>query len=164
MPRYIAPFNGPVEIGLRSLSILCEAYPASYSLQRLIVLDYIVVHSDDIPNGPSGLHPKTPQRSGELLVRRGMLQQGLLLYMSRGLLKRQYGTVGVTYGATEITGAFLDALSSGYVTSLRARSTWVVNALGAVSDEELDQVVRLHIGQWGAEFEMESVLWEEGAP
>lgn len=163
-PRFIAPFNGPVEIGLRSLAILCEAYPSSCSLQRLIVFDYLVVHSDDLPGGPPGLHPKTPQRSGELLVRRELLQQGLLLYMSRGLIERRYGPAGVAYSATEATGAFLDALKSEYLASLRLRSTWVVDALGTSLDEQLNLLVREHLGDWGAEFEMESVLWGGTTP
>jgi len=83
--RFIAPFNGPIEIGLRAISILNDAYPSGYSLQRLIIFDYLSVHSDDISGGPTGLHPKTPHRSGELLVRRDVLQKGLLLYMGRGL-------------------------------------------------------------------------------
>lgn len=161
--RYVAPFNGPVEIGLRSLAILCEAYPATYSLQRLVVFDYLVVHSDDIPEGPSGLHPKTPQRSGELLVRREALQQGLLLYMSRGLIGRHYEAAGVAFAATESTGGFLDALTADYVANLRARSVWVVQTFGTTTDAELTQLVREHLGDWGAEFEMESVLWEDGA-
>ena len=71
--RFIAPFNGPVEIGLRALAVLNDAYPVVYSLQRLVVFDYLIVHSDDVLGGPSGLHPQTPRRGGELLVRRGVV-------------------------------------------------------------------------------------------
>ena len=77
--RYLEPFNGPVEIGLRTLVILCEAYPEPMSLQRLILFDYLIVHSDDLPDGPAGLHPQTPHRSGELLIRRNLLQDGIAL-------------------------------------------------------------------------------------
>ncbi len=83
--RFTEPFNGPIEIGLRAVVVLCEAYLQAMSLQRLVIFDYLMVHSDDLPNGPPGLHPKTPRRSGELLVRRQVLQDGLLLFQSRGL-------------------------------------------------------------------------------
>jgi hypothetical protein len=53
-----APFNSAVEIGLRSLCLLTAAFPAAYSLQRLVVFDYLLVHSDDMPGGPPGLHPQ----------------------------------------------------------------------------------------------------------
>ena len=86
----VSPFNGPVEIGLRALCVLTTAFPAAYALQRLVVFDYLLVHSDDIEGGPEGLHPRTPHRGGEILVRRGVIQDGLTLYESRGLIERVY--------------------------------------------------------------------------
>lgn len=160
--RFIVPFNGPIEIGLRAISILNDAYPSGYSLQRLIVFDYLSVHSDDIVGGPSGLHPKTPHRSGELLVRREILQKGLLLYMGRGLAEQRFEMTGVTYAATERTGAFLDVLKTDYMIDLRQRTCWLVETFQTVTDDELNSLAREHLGAWGAEFEMESVLWTEG--
>jgi len=159
--RFIALFNEPVEIGLRAISILNDAYPDGYSLQRLIIFDYLSVHSDDIEGGPTGLHPKTPHRSGELLVRRDPLQKGLLLYMGRGLAEQRFEMNGVTYAATERTGAFLDVLESEYVADLRQRTCWLVETFHTVSDDELNSLVQQNLGAWGAEFEMESVLWVE---
>lgn len=157
----IIPFNGPVEMGLRCLAILNEAYPAKYSLQKLVVFDYLTVHSDDAPGGPTGLHPQTPNRSGELLVRRETLSEGLMLYQSRGLLERRFEANGVYFAATERSGAFLDSLDSEYVFALRQLAGWVVQSFGELSDEELQEFVTEHIGVWGAEFELSSVLWEE---
>lgn len=159
--RYIAPFNGPVEIGLRAISILNDSFPLGYSLQRLIIFDYLSVHSDDIEGGPAGLHPKTPHRSGELLVRREALQKGLELYMGRGLAEQRFQVSGVTYAATEVTGSFLDALQTEYVVDLRIRTSWLVDTFSTVSDDDLSFLVRENLGAWGAEFEMESVLWME---
>lgn len=157
----VSPFNGPVEIGLRALCILNEAFPRTYSLQRLVVFDYLVVHSDDLPGGPSGLHPKTPRRGGELLVRRDALYRGLLLYESRGLVERRFDQSGVYFVATESSAAFLDALNTEYVLQLRNRATWLTGTLGGLTDAELDRIVAENIGRWGTEFEMESVLWED---
>lgn len=159
--RFIAPFNGPVEIGLRAISILNDAYPDGYSLQRLIIFDYLSVHSDDITGGPVGLHPKTPHRSGELLVRRDALQKGLLLYMGRGLAEQRFQANGVTYAATERTGSFLDVLQTEYTADLRQRTCWLVETFYKVSDDELNSLIQKNLGVWGAEFEMESVLWME---
>lgn len=153
-----APFNGPVEIGLRALALLTAGFPAASSLQRLIVYDYLAVHSDDVPGGPFGLHPKTPHRGAELLVRRAVLEQGLLLYQSRGLIERQYIETGVMLAATERSASFLDALNSPYLTLLRERATWVMSAFGDLNDPALARIASEHIGEWGAEFEMESVL------
>lgn len=157
------PFNGPIEIGLRALAILNDAYPTAFSLQRLVVSDYLLVHSDDIPDGPLGLHPKTPHRGGELLVRRAVLEQGLMLYQSRGLLERHYTGTGVMFAATERTAGFLDALSSDYATQLRERAAWLVSKFGDISDDELLKIANSQVGKWGAEFAMESVLKVEDA-
>jgi len=162
--RTANPFNGPVEIGLRALVILTEAYPELYSLQRLTVFDYLVVHSDDLPGGPTGLHPKTPHRSGELLVRRRVVERGLLLYQSRSLVERVFVKEGVYYRATEWSAAFLDVLETRYAADLRERSNWLIRSFGGMSEAELQALVDRHLGEWGAEFELESVLWTDETP
>jgi hypothetical protein len=161
--KILPPFNGPIEIGIRALSLLSEAFPASYSLQRLVVSDYLLVHSDDWPNGPPGLHPQTPHRGAELLVRRAVLEQGLLLYQSRGLLERHYTKAGVMFAATDRTAGFLDALSSGYAGELRDRAAWLASLFRDVSDGELLKIANSQVGEWGAEFAQESVLKVEDA-
>lgn len=75
-PPQSSPFNSPLETGLRSVAILAEACPDEFDLQRLLYLDYLVVHSSDA-DGPTSLHPNTPLRNGELLVRRGLIERGL---------------------------------------------------------------------------------------
>lgn len=161
--QFVSPFNGPIEIGLRALCVLATAFPTSYALQRLVVFDYFLVHSDDIEDGPEGLHPQTPHRGGEILVRRGVLQVGLTLYESRGLIERVYKDGGIYFAATDRSADFLDTLSTEYLKALRERSDWVVDSFGLLADGELDAMVRERIGTWGAEFSMESVLWTEEA-
>jgi hypothetical protein len=159
--QLLSPFNGPVEIGLRALCVLTTAFPTAYTLQRLVVFDYLLVHSDDVEGGPAGLHPQTPHRGGEILVRRGVLQEGLTLYESRGLVLRVYKDGGIFFAATERSADFLDTLSTEYLKMLRERAGWVVDSFGLLNEAELDAMVRDRIGTWGAEFSMESVLWIE---
>jgi hypothetical protein len=161
---FFTPFNGPVEIGLRALSILTESYPLGYSLQRLIISDYLIVHSDDIQGGPPGLHPQTPHRGGEILVRRSIIQDGLLLYQSRDLIERRYENGGVFFAATDRSADFLDSLDTPYVLGLKKRAEWIVETFGHLSDQHLEQLIREQIGKWGTEFTMESVLWSEESP
>ncbi|HEY4311077.1 MAG TPA: ABC-three component system middle component 2 [Pirellulales bacterium] len=156
--RQLVLFNSPVEVGLRALVLLTDVFPDACTLERLVILDYFVVHSDDLPAGPRGLHPQTPHRSGEILVRRNALQAGLMLFYSRGLVEIRYDGSGVGYAATETSSSFLDAIDAEYVSGLRNRSTWLQSTYGGKSDAELQSVVQINIGVWGAEFEMESVL------
>jgi hypothetical protein len=142
---------------------LTTAFPTAYALQRLVVFDYFLVHSDDIEGGPDGLHPRTPHRGGEILVRRRVLQEGLTLYESRGLVDRIYQDGGIFFAATDKSADFLDTLSTDYLIALRQRADWVVDSFGLFDDAALDLIVRERIGIWGAEFSMESVLWTEEA-
>lgn len=57
-------FNSSLETGVRSLIILVAAFPIAFDLQRLIEMDYLVVHSGDV-DGPSSLHAPIPMRIGE---------------------------------------------------------------------------------------------------
>lgn len=159
--RFVTPFNGAVEIGLRALCVLTAAYPTSYALQRLVIFDYLLVHSDDMPGGPAGLHPRTPHRGGEIFVRRGVLQDGLALYESRGVILRAYLEEGIFFAATDKSAGLLDALCSDYLKALRERADWLVEKFGTLDGSALDAMVRERIGTWGAEFAMESVLWSD---
>jgi len=157
----VTPFNGPLEVGLRALVVLSEAFPQEYSLQSLVIFDYLIVHSDDLPHGPSGLHPKTPYRSGELLVRRRVLERGLQLYSNRNLVACNYTQRGLYYCATERSASFLDALQANYLTELRSRAAWVISELGELQELDLQQLIDGHLEDWGAEFETTAILWQE---
>lgn len=157
-----SPFNSPVETGLRAIVILMDAYPISYSLERLVIFDYLSIHSDDIVGGPAGLHPKTPHRSGELVARRKVLEDGLQLYMAYGLVEKIFDERGISYAATEQTGPFLDLLAVNYIIQLREKSRWVFDSFHSKSDSEMDAMVQKNMTLWGGEFKRESVLWMEG--
>lgn len=142
------PFNGAVEIGLRALCLLTAAFPTSYGLRQLTAFDYMLVHSDDLPDGPPGLHPQTPGREGELLTRRGVLQEGLMLYQSRGLVERRFEETGLFFAATDRSAAFLDVLDAPYVIVLRARALWVVEQFGQLDEGAISTLVAARIGEW----------------
>lgn len=145
-------FNGPLEAGIRSVSILGAAYPQTYDLQRLVAFDYLLVHTGDI-GGPESLHPPTPLHSAELLVRRKLVEESLLLMMTRALVERQVTAEGIKYGAGENAATFLSSLSTGYLRSLKERAAWLVGALGSYHDVEFRGVMRRFFDDWVEEFQ-----------
>ena len=157
-----ALFNGPVEIGMRAAMVLANAYPERLDLSRLVILDYIVVHSGDIPDGPPSLHPPTPLRAGEVSVRRGLLENGLHLLAMKGLVARHLDETGITYSAQSEITAFLDALSSEYAYAVRDRAEWAVQRLNSLSDSQVQELFEESMGRWKTEFvtveEQEDVL------
>lgn len=146
------PFNSPLETGLRSLAILEAAFPSRYNLQRLVELDYLVVHSADV-GGPESLHAPLPLRAGELLVRRQLIERGLLLMMSKGLIERHAVSDGISYGAGEMASPYLASLTAPYTMQLRERARWLVGNFAGFSTEEIRRLIRGFFEHWTSEFE-----------
>jgi hypothetical protein len=150
-PRTTA-FNSPLETGIRSLAILAAAHPASYDLQRLVELDYLVVHSGDT-DGPQSLHAPLPLRAGELLVRRGLIETGLMLMMSRGLVLRQSKSEGIYYSAGDSAAPFLASLTAGYTTRLIQRAEWAVKTFDRFSTDEIRAITNRFFERWSNQFQ-----------
>jgi hypothetical protein len=151
-PRKPVTFNGPLEAGIRAVSILGAAYPQSYDLQRLVAFDYLLVHTADV-GGPESLHPSTPMHSAELLVRRKLVEHALLLMMTRELVHREITPEGIKYCAGENAAPFLASVSSAYLRALKDRASWLVDALGGYADQEFKGVMRRFVDDWVEEFQ-----------
>lgn len=154
-------FNNPIEIGFRALVILNESHPKPLSFHRLIVLDYLLVHSDDFGEDQTGVHPKTPHRGTELLVRHDILRNGLDLYRRKGLIEIIFSPLGIMYVASASSASFLDAFSSSYSVMLKDSAEWLNRKTLNLSDESLLQFANENISNWGGEFVMESVILKE---
>lgn len=150
-----APFNSALETGVRALNIIAEASPQPFDLQRLVFFDYLVVHSGDA-GGPASLHPSTPMRNGELLVRRGIIERGMLLMVSRGLADRNLTRDGISYVAADEAAPFLDCLTSKYARALRERAEWAVVAFGELDQDELKSYFDANFERWSREFQSTS--------
>ncbi len=148
-----SPFNSALETGLRSVAILAEACPDEFDLQRLLYFDYLVVHSSDA-DGPASLHPNTPLRNGELLVRRGIIEPGLLLYIGRSLVERRARETGIVYSASDSAGPFLECLESAYTRALRERAAWAIGTFGPLDDDELKSYFDARFERWTREFQV----------
>jgi hypothetical protein len=147
-----AVFNSPVELGLRALMLLAESHPRPLDIQRLVVLDYLLVHSGDLEGGPESLHPASPLRAGEVSIRRGLIEDGLHLFATKGLVTRITDESGISYAAEELAAVFLDALTSDYGHALRNRAAWAVETAGALSDSAAAALLDKTTGRWKTEF------------
>lgn len=147
------PFNSPLESGLRALCLLYEGYPKAFDSQRLVFFDYLVVHSGDVEDGPDSLHPATPFRSNEWMVRRQLVDQGLKLLIERGLAKPSLTEDGILFSATDFAGAFIACLTQEYTERLKARARWVLSTFAETDEAELVSYFDKHLDRWGAEFQ-----------
>lgn len=147
-------FNGPLETGVRSAIVLEAAYPRAFDLAHLTWLDHLVVHTADI-GGPPSLHPDIPERTGELLVRRRLVEDGLSLMRRLHMVDAQATEGGFVYQASEEATAFCDSLKTDYGKKLKERARWLANHFFGQPDEHIAALVKERIGQWAEEFQGE---------
>lgn len=153
-------FNSPLEVGLRTLIILVEVNDWC-DVQRLTIYDYFLLHSSDIREGPESLHPPSPFRSGELAVKREVVQKGLHLMMSKGLIESTFDEYGIRFKAKDVAHPFLNYFESPYAKRARDIAVWIDAEFQQMSDRELQSMVSEKIGRWGSEFIGETLIEEE---
>ncbi|WP_413505718.1 ABC-three component system middle component 2 [Photobacterium phosphoreum] len=130
-------FNSPLEASVRAVSFLDSYYPKSLDFERLMKIDYILVNSGDF-GGPESLHPKIPNRKGELSSRRETVRAGLELMTRFELIEIILTHDGIFYRATEKANPYLELMKSNYSTVIRRRSEWLVNELCDAGFESFD--------------------------
>lgn len=153
MPDTVQTFNSPIETGVRALILLAESFPNQLDLQRILEFDYILVHTGDV-DGPPSIHPALPLRSGELLVRRQLIERGLMLMISRDLVGRSATPNGFTYYAQDSAGPYLDSLTAEYLSDLKDRAVWVLDRFSDLSDHEIRVLLTQIYDQWSREFQV----------
>lgn len=136
MSAAASPFNTPLETGIRLVILLTEAYPHLVSLDRLVMLDHVLVHTSDF-GGPASAHPPSPYRVAEPYVRRELVQRSLILFRSRGLVREIPTSEGFLWQAGEPAAPFVECLTTAYHQLLRARAKWTIENFGDASDTEL---------------------------
>ena len=147
-------FNGALETGMRAVIVLDAAHPSTFDIAKLTWCDHLVVHTANI-NGPPSLHPDIPQRTGELLVRRRLVEDGVNLMRRLHLIYALVDAGGIRYQASEEASAFIEALRSDYAWGLKQRAAWLAGYLADVSDSALAALIADRIGRWAVEFQGE---------
>ena len=61
--------------------------------------------------GEESLHADVPNRSGELFIKRELIQKSLKILILKGLVEVQYTQNGIEYVASEEATPFIDNLS-----------------------------------------------------
>lgn len=145
-------FNTPLEAGIRAMSVLLPAFPEKYDIQKLVTFDHLIIHTGDV-GGPESLHPNLPLRSTEILVRRSLVEKGLLLMVSRGLVERIIEPSGIYYRAGEMTEPIFMNFDAPYLKALRNRGAWVVQMFGELNESLLRETMSRYFAQWLQEFQ-----------
>jgi hypothetical protein len=148
-------FNSALETGVRAVVILDAVYPRTFDITHLGWCDHLVVHTSDI-GGPDSLHPDIPQRTGELLVRRRLVEEGVQLMRRLHMIDADIGGAGIQFKASEDAAAFVETLRTDYSIGLKSRAKWLASFLKKMTDTDLAAMIAERIGRWAVEFQGEA--------
>lgn len=150
------PFNSALETGIRALVVLEAFHPRRCDLTEMTWLDHLVVHTADVDHdSPLSLHPEIPNRAGELLVRRRLVEHSLRLMHQVHLVDIEDTEEGVVFVASQEAPSFLDMLQAPYTVALKRRAEWLAGRFSGLSAAEIKSVIEDRIGKWTAEFQVE---------
>jgi hypothetical protein len=150
-------FNSTLETGVRAVVILDALHPRKFDLAHLTWFDHLVVHTSDI-GGPNSLHPDIPQRTGELLVRRRLVEDGIKLMRRLHMIEADVSNGGISYAASDDASAFVEALRTEYSKALKERAMWLSTFVARTTEADLAGIILSRIGRWAVEFQGEAGL------
>lgn len=157
MSELVVPFNSVLETGLRSACILSADTTISLTLNELLAFDHLVVHTGDLENAPQSLHPDVSHRNGELLIRRPLVEKGLLLMESKNLVERQILEKGFFYTATEFAPIFIESLRNQYATDMNIRAKWAIELYKNNKLVFFEKIFNNAFGRWSTEFKISDI-------
>jgi hypothetical protein len=154
-------FNSTFETGVRAMFLLVSMYPDALDLEGLVALDHLVVHSEDV-GGPNSLHPATATHATEMLVRRELIQNGLLLMQTRSLVDRIADETGISYRAGEEAHNFISYLTSPYFLELNNAASFLVSLRRRLGKSEFGLLVGQQLERWAIQFQSIETPGAEG--
>lgn len=148
------PFNSTLETGIRALVVLEAFYPRRCDLLEMTWLDHLVVHTGDLDGQdvPESLHPDLPNRAGELLVRRQLVERSLRMMQQVHLIEVFETETGIEFCASEDAPSYLDLLQAPYSVALKQRAKWMADRFAGLEAAEIRALIEGRIGRWTAEF------------
>ncbi|KIQ32758.1 hypothetical protein RT97_11970 [Variovorax paradoxus] len=150
------PFNSTLETGIRALVVLEAFHPRHCDLLEMTWLDHLVVHTGDLDglDVPQSLHPDLPNRAGELLVRRQLVEKSLRLMQQVHLVDVHETEEGIAFGSSEDAPSYLDLLQTPYSLALKERARWIAEQFAGLTTDEMRALIETRIGRWTADFQI----------
>lgn len=148
------PFNSTLETGIRALVVLEAFYPRRCDLMEMTWFDHLIVHTGDIDGQdvPESLHPDLPNRTGELLVRRQLVEKSLRMMQQMHLVEVFETEGGIEFCAGEEAPSYVELLQAPYSRALKDRARWMADRFSQQASVEIRQLIEGRIGRWTTEF------------
>lgn len=158
--KTIKLLNSNLEIALRLLVIM-KIYRKPIERDRLIAYEYFVIHSGDIENAPSSIHPDIPYRASVYISNHQTISDALNILLSKELISLNTDSRRFDYQISGVGNKFIYYMTSEYYKVLSNMASWVCSHFDNYSISELNKYIEKNIGKWGNEFTKESILKQE---
>lgn len=143
--------NSPLELGLRTLVVLTVSFPRELDIDRIVLMDYCLLRSEDL-GGPPSVLPAIATRGGELGIKRTVLEHGIQVMLRAGLIDVVVSSKGLNYRASEAAAPFLRLVSSPLLDKLRQAAEWAVGDFGDLPTTGIRERIQLVANQWGEQW------------
>jgi hypothetical protein len=147
--------NSPLELGLRTLIVLTVSFPRELSVDRLVLMDYCLLRSEDL-GGPASVLPAVSTRGGELGIKHSVLEHGIQVMLRAGLIDVVVSTEGLNYRASEAAAPFLRLVHSPLLDRLTQVAEWAVSDFGDLPATDIRERIRLISNQWSEQWTEDS--------
>jgi hypothetical protein len=144
-------FNSKLEAGIRAVVVLESLRPEAADLTDMVLFDHVVVHTADL-GGPPSLHADVPERKGELLVRRRLVEASLKLMQRCHLVEQDSEADGFVWRASDDAASYVELLESPYSNHLKTCAGWLSEQVRARTKAGFKAFARDRLGDWSEAF------------
>ena len=134
-------FNSPFEMMLRVLLLLSQDKKNYYSVERIVLLDFVSCYAADFQLPYSNLHGTNNYKFGEIASRRKLVQEAIKLLVTKGMIDVKIDR-GYLFGISGLGLTYIKKLESSYATEYKSISKAAIKKFRKESDENILDLVR----------------------
>lgn len=126
---------------LRILLLLSTGHKKSYTIDRLVALDFIICYAECFQFPYENLHGDNDYMYGEISNRRFLATEAVRELVIKGLVEATINA-GYQFNISAVGKKYAKSLESTYAIEYREIATAVTKGFRRLSDEELDAAIR----------------------
>ncbi|MDU5107635.1 ABC-three component system middle component 2 [Clostridium sp.] len=150
-------YNTPVEIGVRLLMIIVKN-KIEIDFDKLLILDYLSLHSNLINDNFKSLHPDNPFHGLEVYSKMNISKSAIDLLVSKGLIDVKFTSNGIVYSSNSISEYFLSFFECDYYKELEESIEKIIGNFNSYNSNELQEYVFKNIDKWNGNSRSLSVI------
>ena len=145
-------YNSGLELWLRALFIL-NSFNVPLDLDKLTILDYFVVNTNDIDNTFDSLHSQLDRRVTQYYSKKNIVRKWLNIVISKWLvISLVHKDNWIVYKTSDFVWDFLDYFDDEYSVELGKRLLHIKKFVSENGYDSLEKMIHNWKNQWWVEF------------